>query len=410
VEQFDAIVIGGGPAGSTAALLLAEAGWSVALIEQKRFPRRKVCGEYLSATNWPLFSRLGIADLFEQIAGPPVHETAIFCRDQQYRAPLPRPTGGGCWGRALSREKLDTILLEQAIRRGVTVFQPARCLELKCNTEGFHAIIESHERQRNEDVAARVAIAAHGSWDIGDLPTQRHSMSHGSGDWLAFKAHFHRTHLPVGLMPLLSFDDGYGGMVHCDGERASLSCCIQRRRFERLKRAGSASAGDAVLTHILDSCPVLRPVLEDAEIDGPWLSAGVIQPGIRPRHKDDIFVIGNAAGEAHPVVAEGISMAMQSAWLLVERLKEHRHRLNDRMARQQLAKSYSSAWRRAFAGRIHAAAAIAHWASHPRMVQATGPLLRSFPALLTWGARLSGKSRVVVPDATRPPEAEWCSA
>src|SRR5437016_2497832 len=59
-QCFDAVVIGGGPAGATAALLLAEAGWAVALIEQKQFPRRKVCGEYLSATNWPLLTRLGI--------------------------------------------------------------------------------------------------------------------------------------------------------------------------------------------------------------------------------------------------------------------------------------------------------------------------------------------------------------
>jgi flavin-dependent dehydrogenase len=211
-------------------------------------------------------------------------------------------------------------------------------------------------------------------------------------------------------MPLLSFAGGYGGMVHCDGGRASLSCCIQRRRFERLGRSAGEAAGEAVLGHILESCPVVRNVLDGAELDGSWLSAGVIQPGIRPRYRGGVFVIGNAAGEAHPVVAEGISMAMQSAWLLVERLKGHQHSLHDKMARQQLAKSYSIAWRRAFAGRIHAATAIAHWASRPRLVQATGPLLRSFPALLTWGARLSGKSRVVVPDAPRPPEAEWCSA
>ena len=41
---FDALIIGAGPAGSSAAILLARAGWSVALIEKQRFPRRKVCG------------------------------------------------------------------------------------------------------------------------------------------------------------------------------------------------------------------------------------------------------------------------------------------------------------------------------------------------------------------------------
>jgi len=53
-DHFDAIVIGGGPAGATAAWLLARAGWSVGVLERQPFPRRKVCGEYLSSTSLPL--------------------------------------------------------------------------------------------------------------------------------------------------------------------------------------------------------------------------------------------------------------------------------------------------------------------------------------------------------------------
>ena len=49
--RFDALIIGAGPAGSSAAILLATAGWSVALIEKQAFPRRKVCGECVAASN-----------------------------------------------------------------------------------------------------------------------------------------------------------------------------------------------------------------------------------------------------------------------------------------------------------------------------------------------------------------------
>jgi flavin-dependent dehydrogenase len=51
-KRYDAIVIGGGPAGSTTALMLARAGWAVALIEKSQFPRSKVCGEFISASTF----------------------------------------------------------------------------------------------------------------------------------------------------------------------------------------------------------------------------------------------------------------------------------------------------------------------------------------------------------------------
>ena len=63
--EFDAVIIGGGPAGSSAAIMLARAGWTVALIEKQNFPRRKVCGECIAASNLPLLQALGIGPAFE---------------------------------------------------------------------------------------------------------------------------------------------------------------------------------------------------------------------------------------------------------------------------------------------------------------------------------------------------------
>ena len=243
---------------------------------------------------------------------------------------------------------------------------------------------------------ARIVIAAHGSWEPGPLPTQPARRILRPSDLLGFKAHFLDSRLPTGLMPLLVFPGGYGGMVHSDHGRASLSCCIRRDQLENARRAsGQTKAAAAVLEHIKEHCRPARQALTGARLEHEWLSAGPIRPGIRKCGFDGIFLVGNAAGEAHPVVAEGIGMAMQSAWLLCKSLSgETTATLSDDAIRAAL-QSYTAAWRRTIAPRIRAAALIANWAMSPAAVACALPLLRIFPGVLTAGARFSGKTTLV---------------
>jgi len=393
----DALVIGGGPGGGTAALLLARAGWSVTLVERKRFPRRKVCGEYLSGTNWPLFQQLDLTEAFSDAAGPAVDRVGLLAGHDCLTAPLPLPPGVTRWGRALSRERLDQLLLERGQQAGVRVLQPYSAESLERDGDGHRCRVEPRGGEGAAmEIRARTVVAAHGSWETGDLPTQASPAQARPGDLFGFKAHFQGSGLPAGLMPLLTFPDGYGGMVHADRGRVSLSCCIRRDRLDRLPRAKGESAGEAVLEHLRQTCPAIRAFVDGAEREGAWLASGPIRPGIRARHAHGVFLVGNAAGEAHPVVAEGISIAMQSAWLLADELLAQGPGRDSREARRQAVRGYSQRWHQAFASRIRAAAAFAHWAMRPAAVSASLPVLRRFPAILTWGAGLSGKSRRVV--------------
>ena len=78
---LDALVIGGGPGGAAAAILLAQAGWSVGVVEKATsFPRHKVCGEFLSATNFALLRQMGVAQAFFGLAGPDVTRVGLFSR------------------------------------------------------------------------------------------------------------------------------------------------------------------------------------------------------------------------------------------------------------------------------------------------------------------------------------------
>jgi flavin-dependent dehydrogenase len=138
-------------------------------------------------------------------------------------------------------------------------------------------------------------------------------------------------------------------------------------------------AGEAVLAHIQETTKGAWQALNQAALEDSVLSTGPIRPGIRPRYRDGIYFTGNMAGEAHPVIAEGISMAIQSSGLL---------------ARLLLAGSggaYAQQWRRRFAPRIGAAALFAHLAMSDAGRTAGLAVLRAAPGLLDLGARLSGK-------------------
>lgn len=102
---------------------------------------------------------------------------------------------------------------------------------------------------------------------------------------------------------------------------------------------------------------------------------------------------GNIAGEAHPIVAEGISMAMQSSWLLGHRLIAEGDALMAGRDQAPTGKAYEADWHAAFARRIHAAALFAYLAISPRAAALCRPLLQSAPQLLTLGAKFSGKTR-----------------
>jgi flavin-dependent dehydrogenase len=154
------------------------------------------------------------------------------------------------------------------------------------------------------------------------------------------------------------------------------------------------AAAESVLAHIKQSCRGARDALASAEPDGVWLAAGPIRPGMRRWHDARRFYTGNAAGEAHPVIAEGISMAVQSSWLLCHHLDQAKAKGLTIESLDAAGRNYARAWCRSFSTRLRTSVMIAHWAMSPILVNMTRPILKSFPSILAAGARLAGKARM----------------
>jgi len=383
--SHDVIIIGAGPAGSTAAIEFARQGRLVALVEKEEFPRRKVCGEFISAANIPILRRLGIENDWRSRAGPEIHKVALYAGDRMITAPMP---GRDSFGRAMGRDVFDTLLRDAAKREGADIQQPFRAAALRRTADGHELALEAADGARKV-LSAPVVIAAHGSWERTTLSTGL-PKSAGTRDLLGFKAHFCNATLSEDTMPLLAFPGGYGGMVWADAGRLSLSCCIRGEALAGLRQQHSGSAAEVVQAHMLSSCRGVREVLDGAELSGAWLATGSVRPAVRARYQDQIYRVGNLAGEAHPVIAEGISMAIQSASLLAALLDGVD--IYDAAARDAAGHRYAAAWLRRFGPRLHVSRSVAWMASRPKAFSGIAALVEAVPGLLTVGAGLSGKA------------------
>ena len=389
MKTADVLVIGGGPAGTSAAVGLANAGWNVVLVEQHAFPRQKVCGECLPAGAFPLLDELGVGDQVRQLAGPQLRRVGWMDSDRSLLSDMPACAATAePFGRAIGRDVLDTLLMARARAVGVDVRQPARVTAVRGLPGNFLCEI-SESGTSMDSITAAVIIDAHGSWERGprfvvpgaapdpaDQPAR-------STDLLAFKATFARSALAPGLLPVIALPGGYGGMVVSSDGRTTVALCLRRDTLRAVRsRHQGVTAGIAVERYLRECCPGAADALREGERQGSWLAVGPLRPGLRLAQTPGIYRVGNAGAEAHPLVGEGMRMALQSSRTLARNLSDHSPRAD-----------HGTRWRTAINPRLRFAACYAHIAMRPMLAAPVGRMLQHWPALLTTAAVLAGKAR-----------------
>ena len=149
-----------------------------------------------------------------------------------------------------------------------------------------------------------------------------------------------------------------------------------------LAREPGMAAGESVFRHTLRTSTEFKNYFGNAKLQGPWLASGPLRAGSRPLHRDGIFAAGNAAGEVHPLIGSGISMAMRSASILSPLLDAA---LRGEMTMDAAARAYEMQWRTEFARRLFLSSCFV------RLVGRASParLVAHAPWLLTLAAKVS---------------------
>ncbi|MEP7077083.1 MAG: FAD-dependent monooxygenase, partial [Acidobacteriota bacterium] len=154
-------IVGAGPAGSSLAIRLAGAGFDVSLIERERFPREKLCGEFISPECLGHFGRLGVAERMLSSGGDMISETIFYERGGR-SVSIPSEWFGSSGALSLSRAEMDLCLLDRAREVGVDVHEGSRIVDVVRSGERVSAISLRGKGRKEDVLSADLFIDATG--------------------------------------------------------------------------------------------------------------------------------------------------------------------------------------------------------------------------------------------------------
>src|SRR5262245_40780542 len=161
-ERFDAVVIGGGPAGSMAAMALAQAGWDTLLVERGPRGRPKACGDCLSPRGCGVLERQGLLEAVRRIAVGTTRDLRVHMARRDPLRVGEQSTGSPFRGRGLlvERASFDQLLVDAAQARGAAVIRPASARLLA--TGAGSATVEVADGRRRLRVSCALVVGADG--------------------------------------------------------------------------------------------------------------------------------------------------------------------------------------------------------------------------------------------------------
>lgn len=321
MPDWDVAVIGGGPAGSTAATLLADAGYRVQLLEKARHPRFHI-GESLLPANLRLFERLGVGEAVRGIGMmKPAAEFVSPFHDQR----LQRFAFAEAWDKSMPyayqvrRSELDEILLRNAAAHGAHVVEGCQVRDVEFLPDGSGAILSAkHDDGRTHQCRARFVVDASGRDTLlaNRMRTKQRNKKHNSS---ALYAHFRGAQRHAGAdegnITVYWFEHGWFWFIPLADGATSVGAVVWPYY---LKRRAQGTSLEAFFLETIAMCAPLAKRLEHAELVTGVEATGNFSYSGEVTHGRNFLLLGDAFAFIDPVFSSGVMLAMQSAFMGAE--------------------------------------------------------------------------------------------
>jgi flavin-dependent dehydrogenase len=387
------VIVGAGPSGASLAIRLAKENFHVTLIEREKFPRRKLCGEFISPECLSHFRDLGVLNEVLTSGGDRISET-IFYEPNGKSVSVPSKWFGGDSKGAvsLSRAAMDFCLLEKARQIGVEVLEETQAVGILLENDEICGVkIKSKNGETTEifadltidttgranvlsklaerEISRKSAKAQNNSgFRIQDSESQRpktenqiqNPKSKTQNRLVGFKTHLQNVNLEKGVCEIYFFRGGYGGLSRVENNLANHCFLIKAEIVKEFN-----SDAERIVREVIFQNKRAYQTLKNAQPVEDWLAVSVDGFGQKELNPvKNLFAVGDAGAFIDPFTGSGMLMAFESAEILAKSITENN------TAPKKIAESYKISHKQKFQKRLRVCSLVRGAAFVPNLAAA----------------------------------------